>query len=330
MFDSPVVLLAFLAIGIVLFFVLQKIEKQMKLSVSKSDSLVDDFFAVFVLSLQPLVYISLVLLAGTFTLDMSDSMGRIRDGLILVLGTYQVVVTVTKIGEFIFQHTKNTDRYEKKLLNIFSNLFAFVAWIIAILFVLSNFGVNISALLAGFGIGGIAVAFALQNILRDLFSYLTILLDEPVREGDIVEVDGQEGTIKHIGIKTTRLKATGGEEIVIPNSTITSQDLVNYGTAKKRRVSFSLFLEHANAQTKLTKLPKQFETLISSIEGLEFKSCYIKSITAAGIELATIYYVKNRNFTLHRETRTELNLAIHKLFVKEKIKLVKAEIVANQ
>lgn len=331
MFHSPYALFGFLAVGIILFFVLRSLEKKLQNDISESESLVDDFFGIFVLSLMPWVYISILLLAGSYTLDFIDpSWSKIRNALILLLGTYQGVVTFTAIGNFVITHANISQKREKKLLRVFSRLFGIVAWIIGLLFVLSNFGININALLAGFGIGGIAIAFAFQNILRDLFSYFTILLDEPIKEGDIVQVAGREGTVKHIGIKTTRLKATGGEEIVIANDTIASSDLKNYGTAKKRRVSFSLFLEQDNTQTKLAKLPNQLTELVSNIEGLEHKATYIKSITAAGIELATIYYVKNRNFQLHRDTRNELHLGIHKLFTTEKIKLVKADIVANQ
>jgi len=331
MFHSPYVLLVFLAVGILLFFVLRSIERRLQNNIDKSKSLVDDFFSVLVLSLMPWVYILILLLAGSYTLDfIGGGSGNIRDAVILILGTYQGIVTLSAIGNFVISHTKVSRKREKKLFTVFSKLLALVIWTIGILFLLSNFGINITALLAGFGIGGVAIAFAFQNILRDLFSYFTILLDEPIKEGDIVEVAGREGTVKHIGIKTTRLKATGGEEIVIANDTVTSSDLKNYGTAKTRRVSFSLFLEHNNSQTKLSKLPEQLKTLVGSIEGLEHKATYIKSITAAGIELATIYYVESRNFQLHRDTRTELHLAIHKLFTKEKIKLVKADIVANQ
>ncbi len=331
MFHSPYALLGFLGIGIILFFVLRSIENKLQTNINESKSLVDDFFSVFVLSLMPWVYILILLLAGSYTLDfISSSWDSFRNALILILGTYQGIVTLTAIGNFIISHTDISKRREEKLFNIFSKLLSAVVWLVGILFLLSNFGIDITALLAGFGIGGVAIAFAFQNILRDLFSYFTILLDQPIKEGDVVEVAGREGTVKHIGVKTTRLKATGGEEIVIANDTIATAELKNYGTARKRRVHFSLFLEQDNTQNKLAKLPKQFEELITTIDGLEFKATYLKSITAAGIELTTIYYVKNRNFALHRETRTALNLAIHKLFTKEKIKLVKADIVANQ
>lgn len=330
MFESPLILLAFLAVGILLFFILRSIESNLSNKISESTSLLDDFFSVFVLSLKPWVYISIVLIAGSYTLNLNPTVEQARDALILILGTYQGILTLSNIGSFLLTHVKTSDKHGAKIFNVLSKLISMIVWIVGILFLLSNFGVNITALLAGFGIGGVAIAFAFQNILRDLFSYFTILLDEPIKEGDVVEVAGREGTVKHIGIKTTRLKSTGGEEIVIANDTIATNDLKNYGKAKRRRVSFVLFLDHTNTQAKLTKLPEQMEKIVTSIDGLEFNSSYIRSISAAGIELRVIYHVKNRVFKLHRETQNQLNLEIHKLFTKEKIKLVVADIVANQ
>jgi len=253
-----------------------------------------------------------------------------RDALILLLGTYQGIVTLSSIGVFLLQNVKTSDSHGKKVFGVLSRVVSILVWLVGLLFLLSNFGVDITALLAGFGIGGIAIAFAFQNILKDLFSYFTILLDEPIKEGDIIEVAGREGTVKHIGIKTTRLKTAGGEEIVIANDTVATNDLMNYGKAKNRRVSFVLWFEHTNPQTKLSKLPSQVQKIIEGMEDLSFHSSYIRSITTAGIELRIIYHVKNRDFKLHRKTQNDLNLALHKLITKEKLKISVADIVANQ
>ena len=328
--QSTEVLLGFLGLAILLFFALRSIEKNIADRVEASPSKMDDIFSKLVLSLRPWIYVSLLLLIGTHFINLPEVLQNLVDPLILILSTYQIILTITETGEHIIKTTHGMGRHKEKLLSVFSHLLGILVWFIGVLFILSNFGVNITALLAGFGIGGIAIAFAFQNILRDLFSYLTILLDQPINEGDIIEINGREGTVKHIGIKTTRLLTSGGEEIVIANDTITSRDLKNFGTAKKRRVSFSLFLAHETTQTKLQKLPEQMTELIESIEGLTHKSTYIKSITAAGVELTNIYYVKNRSFTLHRDSRTDLYTALHTLLQKEKITLVQADIVANQ
>ena len=321
MFESPWFLLVFLVVGIALFFLLQLIERNGKKKILQSESLVDDFFYVFILSLRPWVYILVVLLAGSLTLEITEGFRQIIHGLILILGTYQGVRSLTAIGTFTLKHLNGKREKERRVYKAFSKILGIVLWAVGTLFVLSNFGIDVMALLAALGIGGIAIAFAFQSILKDLFSYMTILLDEPIEEGDVIEVDGREGTVKNIGIKTTRIKAVGGEEIVIPNSTITSQDIVNFKRAKIRRNKFSLFLDTSITRKKLQALLDALPGIIESIEGLDHKSTYVSNIGNEGVEIKNIYTVKNRNVTLNRETMTELHMTILEHLQKKKIKM---------
>ena len=321
MFESPLFLLAFLAIGIALFFVLQLIERNGKKKIASSESLVDDFFYIFILSLKPWVYIIMILLAGSLALELDTLWHEIANGLILILGTYQGVISLTAVGTFTLKHLNGKREKERRVYKAFSKILGIILWAIGILFVLSNFGIDVVALLAALGIGGIAIAFAFQSILKDLFSYMTILLDEPIEEGDVIEVDGREGTVKHIGIKTTRIKAVGGEEIVIPNSTMTGEDIVNFKRAKIRRNKFSIFLDVSITRKKLQTLLDALPGIIESIEGLEHKSTYVSSIGNEGVEIKNIYTVKNRNVTLNRETMTELHMTILEHLQKKKIKM---------
>jgi len=134
MFHSPYVLFAFLALGIILFFILRSLETKLQSTVNESESLLDDFFSVFVLSLMPSIYILILLLAGTYTLDVIPaSWGHIRDAAILILGTYQGVVTITAIGNFIISHTDVSKKREKKLFNVFSRLTSILVWMVGII-----------------------------------------------------------------------------------------------------------------------------------------------------------------------------------------------------
>ena len=321
MFDSYWYLLGFLVIGIALFFVLQMLERNGKKKILASESLVDDFFYIFILSLRPWVYIIIILLAGTSIFDLSEFWHSIANGLILILGTYQGVVSLTALGTFTLKHLNAKQDKERRVYNAVSKILALVLWSIGILFVLSNFGIDILALLAALGIGGIAIAFAFQSILKDLFSYMTILLDEPIREGDNIEVDGREGKVHHIGIKTTRIKAVGGEEIVVPNSTITSQDIVNFKRAKMRRMKFSIYLDVSITRKKLQNLLDTLPSIIDSVEGLTHKTTYVSEIGNEGVIIKNIYMVKNRDVSLNRSTMTELNMSILEHLQKNKIKM---------
>jgi small-conductance mechanosensitive channel len=323
MLESPLFLFIFLVVGIGLFFVLQRIENQKRKEVKESSSLVDDFFFVFILSLRPWVYISLVLLAGSYIIAVPEIWEDVRSKTILILGTYQAILSLAALGVFLLQHLNSAEEKERRVFRAFSKVFSLVLWAIGILFILSNFGINITALLAGLGIGGLAFAFAFQNILEDLFSYMTILLDAPVKEGDAISVAGAEGVVKNIGIKTTRLRTSGGEEIVIANSTITSSELINYGKAKKRRITFSLFIDESISEPQLGGLIDELTKIVNSIDDLEHKSTHLKGISSMGLELQTVYFVKSRGIDLHRHTRTDLHRAIHGYLRAEDIELFK-------
>src|SRR5690606_25985154 len=138
------------------------------------------------------------------------------DTILVVLVIFQIVRILQIVLEYaLMKQFKGEEGISHSTLRLVKIILAGVLWIIGVLFILSNLGVNITSLIAGLGIGGIAVAFALQNILSDLFSSFAILFDKPFKEGDFVVVGDKKGTIKRIGIKTTRMKALSGEEIIL-------------------------------------------------------------------------------------------------------------------
>ena len=129
--------------------------------------------------------------------------------------------------------------------------------------VLSNFNIDVTALATGLGIGGIAIAFAFQSILKDLFSYFTILLDKPIKIGDYIYINDKKGKVKNIGVKTTRLEAVNGEEVIIANDMITGTDFSNFGKTKHRRIIYTI---GAAYDTPVKTLKKVKEKIIKIVE----------------------------------------------------------------
>ncbi|MEK9144002.1 MAG: mechanosensitive ion channel family protein, partial [Elusimicrobiota bacterium] len=136
-----------------------------------------------------------------------------------------------------------------------------VIWLGAGVFVLDNLGINISTVVAGLGIGGVAVALASQHILGDLFSSFVILMDKPFRTGDAIQLDDMAGAVEHIGIKTTRVRSLGGELLIFPNSLLTSARLRNYGQMRERRVLTRLRLVYQTPAGKLRGVPALLKRL---------------------------------------------------------------------
>ncbi len=150
-------------------------------------------------------------------------------GLIVVL-SWQIIRFLELITEFfVKQRLNNSNNQSNNLATlIIQKLLKLSLWIISIIFILSNLDINVTSLIAGLGIGGIAFALAAQNILQDLFSSLAIILDKPFNLGDLIEVSGTRGYVRMIGIKTTRLEGLNGEEIIITNREITNGKIINY------------------------------------------------------------------------------------------------------
>jgi small-conductance mechanosensitive channel len=194
-------------------------------------------------------------------------------------------------------------------------------WLGAGLFVLSNYGVDVTALATGLGIGGIAIAFALQGVLKDLFSYFTILLDKPIRIGDYIDIDGKKGKVEDIGLKTTRLVAVDGQEIVVANDLITSGTLDNHGKAKDRRVNVQYGVSYDTDVKTLKKLKKEIIKIIEKFDDVEFHRCHLRNLADSSMDYDIVYHIKTRDYNLYMDINEEINFKILELFEKNKVEI---------
>src|SRR5690606_20310255 len=163
-------------------------------------------------------------------------------------------------------------------------------WVLALIFFLSNIGVNITSLVAGLGIGGIAIALALQTILSDLFSSFAIYFDKPFVVGDFIVVGDKSGVVEHIGIKTTRLRALQGEENVITNQELPKASLNNFRTLERRRVVLTPRIPYHTPNKQLHELPSIIQQCIEGTEGTTFDRSHLASFQPSWLEFETVYY----------------------------------------
>jgi small-conductance mechanosensitive channel len=243
------------------------------------------------------------------------------NGLLLVVVAYQVVMALHTLIDYAFQ--KRAEREGKDAKDTFQFLGNFIKWIlwaVAILMVLGNLGVNVTSLIAGLGIGGIAIALALQNILSDLFSSFAIYLDKPFEVGDFVTIGANSGTVERIGIKTTRLRALQGEEIVISNQELTATRIQNFKKMHERRISFSFGVVYDTAAEKVRTIPDLVADIFSPLNGkARFERAHFKNLADSALEFEVVYYVPSRDFTDYMNLQQEINLALLERFEKEKI-----------
>jgi small-conductance mechanosensitive channel len=194
-------------------------------------------------------------------------------------------------------------------------------WGIGFLLVLSNLGIEISTLVASLGIGGIAVAFALQNILGDLFSSFAIYFDKPFQIGDYVVLGADSGTVKKIGLKTTRITTLQGEELVVSNAELTSTRIKNFKRMKKRRICFGFGVTYDTSTEKLKKITNIIEKIFAKEELSELSRVHFKDFGDFSLNFEVVYFVKNREYLDYMNTQQTINLAIKEAFEKEKIEM---------
>jgi small-conductance mechanosensitive channel len=176
-------------------------------------------------------------------------------------------------------------------LDIINFVARMLIWSLLILLALDNFGVNITALLAGLGVGGVAVALALQNVLGDLFASLSIALDKPFVVGDSLNIDTYTGSVEHIGIKTTRLRSESGEQIILSNADILKSRVRNYGRMPEQRVLTTLRVDYATAAGTLQGIPALLEGIVRAQANLRFDRCHLKTLGESSLLFELSYFV---------------------------------------
>lgn len=195
-----------------------------------------------------------------------------------------------------------------------------LVWVIALVFLLDNLGVEISAIVAGLGIGGIAIALAAQALLGDLFSYFVIFFDRPFELGDFVIFDDILGSIEHIGIKTTRIRSLAGEQIVVSNSVLTGAKLRNYKRMAERRVVFSFGVTYDTGADNLRAIPELIRGIIESEVQARFDRAHFKAYGASSLDFEVVYYVLSPDYAIYMDIQQRINLAIYERFAEDGIR----------
>jgi len=192
-------------------------------------------------------------------------------------------------------------------------------WVILALIILDNLNVEISSLVASLGIGGIAVALALQNILGDLFASLSITFDKPFVIGDFVVVDDFEGDVEDIGLKSTRIRSLSGEVLVFSNTDLLNSRIRNFKKMEKRRISFNIGVIYGTPVDKLQKIPGIVEEIISPIENVEFERTHFKTLGDYSLDYSVVYHVLEPAYIAYLDVQQIINLMIYQKFEEEGI-----------
>lgn len=194
-------------------------------------------------------------------------------------------------------------------------------WAVILLAVLSNLGVNITAFVASLGIGGIALALAVQNILGDLFASLAIAVDKPFEVGDSITVGDVTGTVERVGLKTTRIRSLGGEQVVMSNAELLKRTVANFKRLQTRRVLFSFGITYDASADEVAAVPPLVRQLIEADPQLEFARAHFKGFGSNSLDFEVVYRVKDAGYDVYMDRQQALYLALMRALRERGIRL---------
>ena len=283
---------------------------------------VDDFLLqVLQTSLVPLLYL-LSCYLGLQYLTLAGKVQKVLHVAALVVITVFFLRMITAFLRYTVRRVMirraSSEQQEKQSKGILL-IVQVLIWLLGILFLIDNLGYDITTLVAGLGIGGIAIALAAQTILGDLFSYLVIFFDKPFEVGDFIVLDNKLGTVEYIGIKTTRLRTLSGEQLICSNTDLTNSRVHNFKRMKERRVVFSFGVVYTTPAAKLNAVSAMVKNIISSHEGARFDRAHFKSFGSFSLEFEVVYYVLSPDYNTYMDIQQSINLRLIELFEKEAI-----------
>lgn len=262
-----------------------------------------------------LAVIATSLLIGLSVLDLPPKWeGRVSNLWFITLGIQLALyahraIAVTAQRYFRQRAPAGGDDEQVTVANTFITWILQIAvWVIFLLATLSNLGINVTTLVASLGIGGIAIALAVQNVLGDLFASLSIAVDKPFEVGDSISVAGFSGKVEHVGLKTTRVRADSGEQIVISNAQILKDTLRNFKRMTTRRVQFTVNVNPTTAPAVAGQVPGALRTIIERQSQVRFDRAHLKTLDQEFIGYEVVYFVLDPNYTLFMDTQQTIIL----------------------
>ena len=259
-------------------------------------------------------YLLAAFFLATRYLERAPAFDSVLNLSLLVVFTYRAVTLIQYLlsywtqkavkGRGLSEEAKDSVMYGARV------VLSALVWAAAVLFVLDNLGVNITTLVAGLGIGGVAIALAAQTILGDLFNFFVILLDKPFKTGDFIASEGIEGTIEHVGVKSTRIRSLSGEMIIVSNSKLLSAGLRNYNHMTRRRVAFRLAVGYQTPPEKLRRITAIIKEAVTASAAAKFDRSNLAACATSSFDFETVYYITGGDYALYTSTHEEILLRI--------------------
>lgn len=310
--------LSLLFVKVVIRFFIRRLKKLAE----RTTATFDDFLIKILEKIGlPALYISCFYVSAK-TLKLPSGAGTLINALEMIIITFfaaRIVVMLAGWGINIYLAKKQQDPTVVRSLDGMLWTVKILIWVLAVVILLDNLGYKVSTIIAGLGIGGIAVAIAAQALLKDFFSYFSIVFDHPFKIGDFIIIGDFMGTVEYIGVKTTRIRSLGGEQVVFSNTDLTDSRVRNYRLMEKRRVLFRIGVTYQASLNQLKEIPKIIEQIIKSTKDAAFDRAHFFSYGDFSLIFEAVYFVLSPDYNKYMDIQQEINFAIREEFEKQGI-----------
>ena len=321
---SALIFVTFLIVGWIIFHIF---ERYFSRWAEKTKTKLDD---EILKNIKKPIYFFVILIGAYFALNNFTFIKTYSTELTFIFSIAQILLVtfvITRVVNVViawYAERRAKQKMSEHILFVFKKIINFIIYMFAFLIILYVLKIDLSGAVVGLGVGGIAIAFALQNVLSDAFSAFSIYFDKPFEIGDFIIVGEYSGTVKKIGMKSTRLLLLQGEELVLANSELTKASVRNFKKMKKRRISFSFGVPYGTPTKKLKKIPGIIKDIISS-DKLEYVDSldrvHFSEFGDFSLNFDIIYYMKTQDYVKYKDTQQQINFAIKEAFEKEGIEM---------
>jgi len=319
-------ILIFLITLIILYLFVNVILGRLKVLSAKTAISFDDAIIDMIEGYGWPLYVFISSYIGIQFIEVGSQITNLYRSLTIIILVYYVIRSLQSLIHYGFCSVVKkrvvTDKYfDPAILNPFETVINIICWTIGLLLILQNLGFNITALLGGLGIGGIALAFSLQNVLSDLFASISIFFDRPFKSGDFIIVGNDMGVVKKIGIKSTRIESLNGQEIIIPNKELADARVNNYKHMQSRRVVFNLTLSYQTSIKKLKALKISITEIIDAMERTRLDRVHFLKFGDSALVFEVAYYILSSDYNVYMDIQEQINFAIKESVEKKGIEM---------
>lgn len=310
--------LAFLAtVGAYLLMrlALRLVTTQLRSLAQRTANNADDVFVEVLAGTSRWLILLAAVMVGVSVLDVgprwSDRVGHLWFvALALQLGLWFTRAVAIAVRRYEKRHHPDANGHLSASAALLSWFLRTVLWTVIVLAILSNMGVNITAFVASLGVGGVAVALAVQNILGDLFASLAIAVDKPFEVGDYIATDSGQGNVEYVGLKTTHIRSLTGEQLIISNAELLKLPVKNYKRMEERRISFRFGVSYDATPDQLEEIPALVRAAAEADPGLRFSRAHLAELGESSIDFEVVYFVLSASYDVYMDAQQRLNLAL--------------------